>query len=230
MSECDQDGRALEGLVALSKMPVPPELPAIARPLADRAVLKLRNFREDLERIQSSAIRAKDDGTLSGLHATMIWVDHGDVVSLPLIERYVAARKFAELAAWLRSRDAIQMMDWPDPRARAALDAMVAHGEGALAASLCRHHIDRMIRKLRQDWKERRRGQPKKLSEEIRAAIRATQAAIVAHIPTRNTELLLDIAAVEPIVAAHGSAEDIAFVAAVKAEVEADRDCFPAAA
>ena len=230
MSEGDESGRALEGLVALSKMPVPHEHAGLARPLVDRSVLKFKNFLVDLERIQSGAVKAKEAGTLSGLHATMIWLDFGNVVSLPLIERYAAARKFAEIAAWLRARDAMQMMDWPDAPARAALEALIAQGEGALAASLCRHHIDRMIRKLRQDWKERRRGQPKRLSEEIRAAIRATQAVIVAHIPTRNAELLLDIAAIEPIVAEHGSAEDQAFVAAVKAEVLSDRERFPAAA
>ena len=230
MSEGDESGRALEGLVALGKMPIPPELAGLARPLVDRAVLKFKNFRVDLERIQGGAVKAKDAGTLSGLHATMIWLDFGNVVSLPLIERYAAARNFEEIAAWLRARDAMQMMDWPDAPARAALEAMIAHGESALAASLCRHHVDRMIRKLRQDWKERRRGQPKKLDEGSRAAMRAFQAAIVARIPSRNAELLLDIAAIEPIVAEHGTAEDQAFVAAAKVEIVSDQERFPAAA
>lgn len=209
--------------------PVSPELAGVARPFVDRAVLRFKSLRDDFERIGSAVVAAMKDGLIDRETARTIWIDHCHILSVPLIERYLQAGKFEQIAAWLRVRPAMETMDWPDEPARVALAGFIANGQGALAAQLCRHHIERMMRKLRRDWKERRRNPSKGLDEDSARAFRALQRQIVADIPTRNVEMLLDIAAVEAIVATHGSDEDRAFLAAVRAEVEEDQRRFPSA-
>lgn len=216
-------GDALAGLVALSKRPLPPELPEQVRPFVGRAKLTFRNFRQELERVQSAILKAKDSGEIPAVNAIMAWSDHGNVVSAPLIGRYCEARAFEPVDAWVRARDGFRCTEWPDASARAAIDGFVAHGRGDLAASLCLAHIERLMKRLRQDWKERRRKPPRKLDAGTQAVAAKFQAAIVARIPAFNVEVLVDIRTVEPIVAAHGGDEQRAALAAIRAEIEADR-------
>lgn len=216
-------GGALEGLVTLSRQPVPAELPLQVLPFVNRARLTFRNFRQELERIQSAILKAKDSGEILAVNAVMAWSDHGNVVSVPLIGRYCEARAFEPVDAWLRARDSFRCTEWPNPAARAAIDGFVEHGRGDLAARLCIAHVERVMKRLRQDWKERRRKPPRKLDAGTQAVAASFQAAIVARIATFNVEVLVDIGMVEPVIAAHGSDEDRATLAAIKAEIEGDQ-------
>lgn len=220
-------GDALAGLVALSKRPLPPELPGQVGPFVGRAKLTFRNFRHELERVQSAILKAKDSGEIPAVNAIMAWSDHSNVVSVPLIGRYCEARAFEPVDAWLRARDWFRCTEWPDPAARAAIDGFVKHGRGDLAATLCLAHLERLMKRLRQDWKERRRKPPRKLDAGTQAVAASFQAAIVARIATFNVEVLIDIGTVEPVIAAHGTDEDRATLAALRAEIETDRTRYP---
>lgn len=221
------EGDALEGLVRLSRLPLPPELPAQVGPFVNRARLTFKNFRQELERVQSAILKAKDSGEIPAVNAVMAWSDHGNVVSVPLIGRYCEARAFEPVDAWLRARDSFRCTEWPDPAARAAIDGFVAHGRGDLAASLCLAHVERVMKRLRQDWKERRRQPPRKLDAGTQAVVAGFQRAIVARIAAFNVEVLVDIGTVEPVISAHGSDGDRTALAVIKAEIEADQSGYP---
>ena len=213
---------ALAGLIALSGQPLPAELPGQVRPFVGRARLTFKNFRQELERVQSAIFKAKDTGEIPAVNAVMAWNDHGNVVSVPLIGRYCEARAFGPIDAWLRARDACRCTEWPNAAARAAIDGYIAHGRGDLAASLCFAHIERLMKRLRQDWKERRRKPPRNLAAGSQAVAVKFQAAIVARIPAFNAAVLVDIETAETIIAAHGSESERTALAAVRIEIEND--------
>lgn len=206
--------------------PAPPELFVAAKPFTDRVVLRFRGLKADADRIGSAVIKAKQAGDLSDDAATQIWFDRDHVLTGPVQLRYLEARQFALIERYQRARTAFLMMDWPDAHARAALDGFVAAGERALAATLALAHVERVMKSLRQDWRERRRGQPKKLSDNHRAAIRAVQGAIVARIPQRNAEMLLEIGNAREWIGAHGSATDKMALDSCRDEVERDIERF----
>ncbi len=219
---------ALEGLVKLSRRPLPPDLPEQVRPFVARTKLTFRNFRHDLERIQSAILKAKDSGAMPAANAVMAWTDHGNVVSVPLIGRYCEARAFELVDAWLRARDSFRCTEWPTAAARAAIDGFVAHGRGDLAAGVCLAHVERVMKRLRQDWRERRRRPPRKLDTATQAVVAQFQAAIIARIESFNVEVLIDIGMIEPVLAAHGSEAERAALASIKAEIEIDQSRYPA--
>jgi hypothetical protein len=216
-------GDALASLIALSQRPLPPELPEQVRPFVGRAKLTFRNFRQELERVQSAILKAKDSGELPAVNAIMAWSDHGNVVSVPLIGRYCEARAFEPVDAWLRARDSFRRTEWPNAAARAAIEGYVAHGRGDLAASLCLAHIERLMKRLRQDWKERRRKPPRKLDTATRAAVASVQSAIVGRIPAFNVEVLVDIGTVDPVIAAYGNDAQRGALAAIRVAIVADQ-------
>src|SRR3990170_2620797 len=137
--------------------PPPPHLAALARPFVDRAVLKFRNFRVDLEKVQG-----------------------------------------------------------------------VADGVGEVAATLALTHAERAMKSLRLDWKERRRGIPKKRPPETQEVMRGMQRPLIARIPLRNADMLLELGELVPYLA-QGTGEERAALAALAEEVKADQERFPAA-
>ena len=208
--------------------PAPAHLAALARPFVDRAKLNYRNFRVELERIGGLAVKAMSDGLLGKEDATLIWLDVGDVLSTPLIARYCDARQYEPMLAWLRARPGFQCTGWVRGYALSAMERLVADGQGARAASLALAHVERTMKSLRLDWKERRRGIPKKLAPDAQAALRSTQAALIARIPVRNAEMLMEIGEMLPYLA-HGTAEERVALEAFRREVLADQERFPAA-
>ena len=84
------------------------------------------------------------------------------------------------------------------------------------------------MKSLRLDWKERRRGVPAKLSPDAQAAVQAMQRLLIARIPLRNVDMLLELGELEPYVA-HGCGEERAKLAGLRGEVLADQQRFPAA-
>jgi len=208
--------------------PPPAHLAALAKPLVDRAKLNYRKFQAEFEKIGSAAVKAMEDGLLTREDASLIWLDVGHVVSRPLIARYCDARQHDAVASWLRARPGFQQVDWLNGYVRFALDRFMADGEGACAASLALAHVERAMKSLRLDWKERRRNPPKKLAPEVQEVMRGIQRALVERIPRRNAEMLLEIAEVEPYLACATEAERAA-LAALRDEVRADQARFPAA-
>ena len=190
--------------------------------------LVYRNFRVEFERIGGLAVKAMSDGLIGKDDATLIWLDVGDVLSVPLIARYCDARQYDPVVTWLRARPGFQCVAWLRGYVLSAMERLVADGEGARAASLALAHVERAMKSLRLDWKERRRGIPKKLAPEAQAALRSTQAALIARIPVRNAEMLMEIGEMMPYLA-HGTAEERATLEALRREVLADQERFPAA-
>jgi hypothetical protein len=207
--------------------PPPPHLAALARPFVDRAVLKFKNFRVDLEKVQGAAVKAMQDGLVSKDDATLIWLDVGNVTSVPLVHRYCDARHHDLVAAWIRAREAFPCAGWLKGYVQVALDRFVADGVGEQAASLALAHAERAMKSLRLDWKERRRGIPKKLPPETQEVMRGMQRALIARIPLRNADMLLELGELLPYLA-HGTREERAALAALAEEVKADQERFPA--
>lgn len=205
-----------------SAPPAPPELFAIARPFVDRAVLRFKGVKSDVERIASIVIKARDAGDLSEDAARQIWWDRGHVLSGPVQQRYLEALQFALVDKYQRARAGFACFDWPDGHAREALEGFVAAGEGALAATLALAHIERAMKSLRLDWRERRRGIPAHLSDDQKALVRATQAALIARIPLHNQAMLLDVGAVGEWVTPHGTTDERATLCTLCEEIERD--------
>ncbi|MDP3675215.1 MAG: hypothetical protein Q8R44_08970 [Novosphingobium sp.] len=202
--------------------PAPPELFAIARPFVDRAVLRFKGVKSDVERIASIVIKARAAGDLSEDAARQIWWDRGHVLSSPVQSRYLEARQFALVDKYQRARAGFPCFDWPDRHAREALEGFVVAGEGALAAALALAHIERAMKSLRLDWRERRRGIPAQLSADQKDMVRATQAALIARIPLRNQAILLDAGAAQGWIAAYGTNAERAALDAARDEIERD--------
>jgi hypothetical protein len=208
--------------------PAPPELHALGRPFVDRAVLRYKGFRLDLERVASAVSRAGETGDLSPDARSQLWFDRDHALSGPLQERYLQARKFDLIDRYQRARLDFQTMDWPDPHARAALEGFARLGEGPRAAALALAHVERAMKSLRQDWRERGRGIPDRLPEDTQVALRAVQGLLIARIPLRNQAMLLEIATVSEWVEAWGTDAEQAALSALRAEVVADMERFPA--
>lgn len=208
--------------------PPPAHLAELARSFVGRARLSYKNFRAEHEKIGSAVVKAMKDGLLTREDASLLWLDTHGITAELLIARYCDARQYEPVAAWLQARIGFATANWLNGYVRLALDRFVADGEGARAAALALAHVERAMKSLRLDWKERRRSPPKKLPPETQEVMRGIQKALVERIPSRNAEMLLEIAEAEPYLA-YGSDEERASLAARRHEILADQERFPAA-
>jgi hypothetical protein len=208
--------------------PPPAHLAELARPFVDRARLNYKNFRVEHEKIGSAVVKAMDDGLLTPEDATLLWLDTHGITAELLIARYCDARQYEPVIAWLRARTGFMTANWLNGYVRFALDRLVADGQAGRCASLALAHIERAMKSLRLDWKERRRNPPKKLPPETQEVMRGIQRALIARIPKRNAEMLLEIAEAEPYLA-YGTDEERSSLAALREEILADQERFPAA-
>ena len=142
----DDDGETpIERLTALGRQPAPPHLPALGQRFVDEASPRFRNFRVDLEAVQSAAVKAGKAGIIPMEDARLLFHDKGEATSFPLVRRYVEACETELIARWLAALPSFHFAGWATPRNLAALDGMVAAGEPALAVRTVRAHLKKVF-------------------------------------------------------------------------------------
>lgn len=188
--------------------PAPRHLAEVARPFAERAAIKLKNFRTDLEMIQHSVMDAMRDGVVTSRDAELIFLDIGNVVSTPLIERYFEAWEYELVARWLTAQAVFAGPGWIDERIRIAVDGMIAGGEQAMAIALLRKYLRVLHKQTRAKWRDAGARPPKGLSPDGLAAFETRKAQALHDLPGYLAIAEQEIAEIEPWVQKHGSRED----------------------
>ncbi len=217
---------SLEWLMFEGAPPPPPHLVQFAEELVGRAKLKLRNFRVDLEAIQSAAVNSASAGDIALEDAQMLFLDHGEVVSRPLVRRYIEACEAELVARWLMSRGGFHFTDWATERNLAALGGMVALGEAALAVRVVRKHLEKTQSHARKRWQAVGRKRPDNLPPEIAERYAEQMARAAYELPGEIDAARIEIAEIEHYVRAHGSYEDNRAVDAMIAELDKARKRF----
>jgi hypothetical protein len=208
----------------IDRSPPPPHLSALARELVDAAKPGFKLFRRDFEAIGSAATKAMREGRLSRRDAGDIFLDLGQVISLPLTQRYLAARECARIADWLRSRPGFADTEWLNPRNRIAIDGFVAQGEAALAVALLRQHLHKVMTATRARWR---------FANSVLKALAAEQEVpqagrdMLERIPAELDLVLFEIAECEPWIDAHGASSDRQALSEMRAEIERARGRMP---
>lgn len=217
---------SLEWLMFEGAPPPPPHLVQWAEDLVGRARLRLKNFRVDLEAIQSTAMDAGTEGEIAMADAQMLFLDHGELVSRPLVRRYIEACEAELVARWLMSRGGFHFTDWATPRNLAALDGMVALGEQALAVRVVRKHLEKTQARAKQKWLMVGRKRPANMSADIAERYDEAVAKAAYELPGEIDAARMEIAELEHYVRAHGSHEDNRAVDAMIGELEKARKRF----
>jgi len=204
-----------ERLFGLDRTPPDRELAELARPFVEEARLTYKLFRRDLENIESRVAAAGKERRLTPRQARDMWLDLGQVLSLPLIERYLAQGECSKVADWLRARLDLHETEWLNERNRIAIEGFIAQGEAALAVALLQRHLHKMMIATRDKWrysaqavKERAKGAPVPAARDI-----------VAELPGELDLALLEIAECEVYIAAHGAKSDTDALAAMRDEI-----------
>ena len=113
---------------------------------------------------------------------------------------------------------------WPDAPGEDALRLFAEHDRADIGVNLVRACIDVQLKRLRGDLQKRNpRGPRKDLSDDVKQVIGAIDKAIAGGIPDRKRELMRDLDAVDPYVAAHGGDDDRAWLEAVRREIWMER-------
>lgn len=209
------------------RFPPPPEyLVAFAEQRVDHAQLKFKSFRQDFERVNNAATAAWRDGLISKDDATLIFFDAANIVSGPLVRRYVEARACEQVAKWLKSRPEFHFSNWLSPRNRMALDGFAAHGQGALAVTLICQHLNKVMARALQYGRGAARKQPAGLTDAQAAKFQDNQASALELLPGELALATLEIAELEPWIIACGSDEDRMEIIAMKEELAKMRGRF----
>ncbi|GGD63449.1 hypothetical protein GRI62_12585 [Erythrobacter arachoides] len=209
--------------------PPPPHLAALGQRFIAEAAPRFRNFRVDLEAVQGAAMQSARDGAIATEDAQMLFLDHGDTVSLPLVQRYVAAHQTELVARWLMMLGSFHFPGWATPRNLTALDGMVACDEAALAVRVVRKHLEKTQAHVRKRWRTVAAKRPKVIPPDILERYEAQLAKARWELPGELEAARLEIAELESFVRAHGSPEDNLAVDAMLAELEKARKRFTGA-
>ena len=200
--------------------PPPPHLLPIGRDIVKNCRLAFKNFREDLERAESAGMAAMRRGDITQRDAQLLFLDTGDVLSLPLAQRYLDQREYELLAKFLKYRIMYHPTGWLTERNRMALDGMIAGGETALAAALLRE----FLKKLQQHTQEKWRAAGRKISQhQIDNGYREKHEAILAkargELPAHLAIAEYEMAEIESYLAVHGSREDNRAIEKFRADI-----------
>lgn len=206
--------------------PPPQQLIELARDLANRAKLRFKGFRQDYERVTNAATALHKDGQITKAQATRIFLDDGNMISAPLIARYIEARESEQVANWLRAREEFHFPNWLNERNRMALEGFVRNGEGALAVQLIRQHLHKVINRTKDHWRDAGRKRPQGLSDKMAEQFEQFKATALEDLPGHLDIALYEIAELEPWIIAHGSNEDRKAIADYRDEIAKVRKRF----
>lgn len=189
--------------------PPPPHLVELGKRLVGRAKLKFKDFRVDRENIENAAVASAREGDISAKDAQLIFLDTGDVISQPLVERYLERREFALIAKYLKYRIMYQPTGWLTPRNRMALDGMIAGGEPAMAIGLLREFLKKLYQHTQEKWRAAGRKPPKGMSHaNTLAGFERSREQALQELPAHLEIAELEMAEIETYLLAHGSRED----------------------
>lgn len=189
--------------------PPPPHLVPLARQYVDRAKLAFKNFREDLERVERIAVGAMKQGEISKRDAQLMFLDTGDVLTLPLVQRYLERREFELVAKFLKYRIMYHPTGWLTERNRLALDGMIAGGETALAVSLVREFLKKLHQHTQEKWRAAgRKPTQYQIDNGYLEAHERQVAEALAELPAHLEIAELEMAEIETYLGPHGSRED----------------------
>ena len=207
--------------------PAPPATMELARGLVDRAVLKFKDFRVDRENIENNAVRAsREEGHISPKQARDIFMDKGDCISLPLVQRYLDMREFELIAKYLRTRLYYHGFTRMTPRNRLAFDGMIAGGEAAMAVGLLRLYLKKVHQAAQRAWREAGKKMPGNLPAEYHDQFLRQVTDAVAELPGKLQIAEYEVAEIEPYIAAHGSREDNRAIAKFREDIAKVRTRF----
>jgi hypothetical protein len=226
MSARHPEEDALAALIALGKRPTPPHLAAAALPFVEQAKLRLKNFRVDLEAVQAAALAAGKDDRIAREDAVLMYHDVGEVVSRPLVVRYLEAGEAELVARWLMSRPGYHFTDWATERNLAALDGMIALGEQAMAVRLVRKHLEKVMATAKARWRVVGRKRPATMRPDLVQHYEAAMRQAIYELPGVLDAAALEIAELERYVREHGSGEDNKAIDAMQAELAKARERF----
>lgn len=215
-------------LIRIAGEPAPPHLAAIGHEFVAAATPRFRNFRVDLEAVQSSAAKAGKVGAIAMADAELLFHDKGDAVSLPLVRRYIEACETELVARWLAALPSYHFAGWATERNLAALDGMVSVGEPALAVRTVRGHLKKVFDRAQAKWRLVARRKPANLAPEMDARYEENMAKARWELPGEIEEARLEIADLERLVRQHGSHEDNRAIDTMLADLEKARTKFTA--
>ncbi len=193
------------------------DIAQLGQHFVDRAIPAFKRFKSDLEMIGSAAAKAMKAGELHRDEARALFLDHGHAISLPLQRLYLDRGLFDLIVRFHRATQSIRTAAWPTPLAQAALEGLVAAGEGTRAVTLVRFHLETHRNALRADLRERRR----KPTADGGALMIALSAATIAELPARKAELIAAVDRFALLFATHGTSEDKVWLEAINDEVRA---------
>ena len=207
--------------------PPPPHLVKLGETLVGRAKLKLRDFRVDREDIECAAVAAAKNGELSQHDARLIFLDTGDVVSRPLVQRYLDAREFELIAKYLRYRIMYHPTGWLTERNRLALDGMIAGGEAAMAVGLLREFLKKLHRHTQERWRAAGRKAPKGMADpHSRDTYDKMRSDAIRELPGHLQIAELELAEIGQYLSEHGSREDNRAIEKFREEIAKVRQRF----
>ena len=206
--------------------PPPPHLAPLGQRFVDAATPRFRNFRVDLEAVQSAAVKAAERGDISRDDAMQLFVDHGDSVSLPLVRRYIEVCETELVARWLMALGSYHFPGWATLRNRTALEGMIAAGEQALAVRVVRKHLEKTHKRAKSRWLAVGRKQPANLTPELLERYEAQLVKARWELPGELETARLEVAELEDVVRDHGSLEDNRAIDAMLAELDKVRARF----
>lgn len=225
--ERDEDGLTpFERMVFKGMEPPPPHLAALGQRFVDEAKPRFKNFRVDLEKIQSAAMAEGKAGKIAIGDARQLFLDNGETTSLPLVRCYVAACETELVARWLAALPSFHFAGWAIPRNIVALDGMVAAGEGALAVRTVRAHLKKVFDRAQAKWRLVARKRPGNLTPELSETYEANMAKSQWELPGEIEEARLEVADLERYVRDHGSHEDNRAIDTMLVELEKARGKF----
>lgn len=201
-------GHPIDSYLFEDAPPPPAHLAALGQRFVDAAAPRFRNFRVDLEAVQSAAVAAAKRGDIAGEDATQLFLDHGDSVSLPLVRRYIETCETELIARWLMALDSYHFPGWATPRNRIALAGMVAAGEEAMAVRLVRKHLEKTHKRTKSRWLAVARKRPAVIPADLVERYETQMAKARWELPGELETARLEVAELEDIVRDHGSPED----------------------
>lgn len=190
---------------------------------------RFKDFRVDFEKISTAASKASREGRDGLDPATAVnWFNDVDWhLRLPLQRRYAEEGAFETIAQYhaKRFKSLFGGNDpWPDAPGEDALRLFAERGRADVGVALVRNIIDLHLKRLRQDLSKRNpRGPRKALSDEVKQVTAAIDKAIADGIPDHKRQVMRDLEAVEPYVAADGSHDDRAWFDQVRREIWMER-------
>ena len=204
----DGSGRLIHEILT-DRAPPSADTVALARSLVDRANLRFKDFRVDRESVEGAAVTAsREGGHISPKQARDIFMDKGDCVSLPLVQRYLDMREFELIAKYLRTRLYFHWYTEMTPRNRLAFDGMIAGGEEAMAIALLKLYLKKVHQAAQRAWRNAGARIRDDLPEEYRPQAERQLALARDELPGRLRIAELEVAEIAPYLAAHGSRED----------------------